>query len=163
MGRKPALKNGKDKLDLLQMRANGLSNQEIAQHFGVAPSTVYKLYDDIDGEISKKAPFIQQFVRQLELTLSEKLRLVLEQIDETKISDASLSVLGQTAQILNNMRRLEGGQSTQVTEVKYSKVDIDEFRQATQPLDITEDAVIVADDTSKSVVQNNERVSDNIE
>lgn len=161
MGRKASVPTSKQQLELLRMRAEGRPVKEIAEHFGLAPRTVYKRCQEIEGEIAKKAPMVQTWMKGFEVMAGEKLMEAFEQMSKDKFSDASLTVLVQSASTLNQMRRLEGGQATQVSEVKYSKVDIEEFRKTTQPIDITEDAQLVEGDTTNSNVQNNERVPDN--
>lgn len=160
MGRKASVSDKRQQLEILRMRAEGVPVPEIAEHFGIAVRTVYKRCSEIEGEIAKKAPMVQAWMKGFEVMAGEKLMQVFDKIDEKKLDEASLSVLAQAAATFNNMRRLESGQATNVTEVKYSKVDIDEFRQSTQPLDITEDAVLVTDTTVESDVQKNETPSD---
>lgn len=83
---------------------------------------------ELEREAARSAPFVQRYLDNLEIILGEKIAMVLDQITEDKAAEANISQLATALTMLNNMRRLEGNQATTSTELKYTRVNLDEYR-----------------------------------
>ncbi len=69
---------------------------------------------------------------------------MLDGITEEKAADANLVQLVTALSTLHSMLRLETNQATTSTEVKYSRVDLDEYRRPVDALPVQEIKTAIA-------------------
>jgi hypothetical protein len=77
---------------------------------------------------------VSKYIENLQIIIGGKIAIVLDQITPEKAAEANISQLATALTMLNNMRRLESGESTTSTEVKYSRVDLEEYRRPVDAL-----------------------------
>jgi len=118
----------KDRLRIATLKIQGWSDEAVGKEFGVSRTTVQNQMTELEREVANSAPIVRQHMRNLEIILGEKMAMVLDQITEEKAAEANLAQLATALKLLNDMRRLEGDQATTSTEVKYTRVNLDEHR-----------------------------------
>lgn len=77
---------------------------------------------------------VRQYLSNLEIILGDKLRMVLDQITPDKAAEANFSQLVTALSTLHNMLRLETNQTATSHEVKYTKVNLEEYRSPVDAL-----------------------------
>ena len=118
----------KDRHEIFKLKAQGHTAKAIGERYGVSHTTINNQLTDLQLEVATEIPEVQQYMKNLEFILSEKMAMVLDQITEEKVAGANIAQLATALNLLNNMRRLETDQTTTSTELKYTRVDLDEHR-----------------------------------
>jgi len=126
----------RDRLDFAAFKAQGLSDKAIGAKYGVSHTTIQNHMSELEREAARSAPVVRQYLDNLEIILGEKIAMVLDQITPEKAAEANIAQLATALTMLNNMRRLEGNQATTSTEVKYSRVNLDEYRRPVDTLPV---------------------------
>jgi hypothetical protein len=133
MARTPKF-TAKDRLEIFKLKAQGQTAKAIGERYGVSHTTVNNQLTDLEHEVANSFPMVRQYLSNLEIILGDKMRMVLDGITEEKAAEANLVQLATALTMLNNMLRLETNQSTTSPEVKYSRVDLDEYRRPVDTL-----------------------------
>jgi hypothetical protein len=123
----------KDRLEILTLKMQGQTAKAIGERYGVSHTTVNNQLTDLEHEVAKSAPFVSKYIENLQIIIGGKIAIVLDQITPDKAAEANISQLATVANLLNNMRRLESGESTTSHEVKYSRVDLSEYQKEPTP------------------------------
>jgi hypothetical protein len=126
----------RDRLEILTLKMQGQTAKAIGERYGVSHTTVNNQLTDLEHEVAKSAPFVSKYIENLQIIIGGKIAIVLDQITEEKAAEANLVQLATALTMLNNMRRLEGNQATTSTEVKYSRVDLEEYRRPVDTLPV---------------------------
>jgi hypothetical protein len=124
----------KDRLEIFKLKAQGQTAKAIGERYGVSHTTVNNQLTDLEHEVANSFPMVRQYLSNLEIILGDKMRMVLDGITEEKAAEANILQLATALTMLNNMRRLEGNQATTSTEVKYTRVNLDEYRRPVDTL-----------------------------
>jgi hypothetical protein len=124
----------KDRLEIFKLKAQGQTAKAIGERYGVSHTTVNNQLTDLEHEVANSFPMVRQYLDNLEFILGDKMRMVLDGITEEKAAEANLVQLVTALTMLNNMRRLEANQSTTSTELKYTRVNLDEYRRPVDTL-----------------------------
>jgi len=118
----------KDRLRIATLKIQGWSDEAVGKEFGVSRTTVQNQMTELEREVAKSAPIVRQYLDNIDIILGDKIAMVLEQITPEKAAEANISQLATAVKLLNDMRRLESGEATTSTEVKYTKVDLEPYR-----------------------------------
>ena len=159
-GGRPSKFTEEDRLSMLADRAQGMTLTQIGEKHGVSHGTIVYQLDELEGKIAERAPFVAKYLDALQVILGDKIKIALDGITESKAAEANISALATAANLLNSMRRLESGQATSASEVKYSRINIDDYKNPTKIVEVkevqavssTEQTPIARDNAHESVV-----------
>jgi hypothetical protein len=157
-GGQPKL-NDERKAQFMVDKAMGMSNQDLAAKYEISTVTVWSNLKSLEGEIAKMAPYVQQVIKNIEVLVGSKIAMVLDGITQGKVDDANLAALATTLTQLNTVRRLESGQATSTSEVKYSRINIDDYKNPTKIVEVQE-VQAVSSTEQTPIACDNAQVSD---
>ena len=70
----------RDQYDMFKLSAQGMSYKAIGERYGVSHTTIQNQLTDLQREVAKEAPEVQQHMKKLESLLGGKIAMVLDQI-----------------------------------------------------------------------------------